>query len=258
MPVGVTGEVYVAGTGPVTFSTCVTLQPTRIARYCFDTNGYYAALGVSPAATRKELREAYQRLGGATSPRLTYIIKQLLDPEVRARYDATPLGSVFLDYDVETYLRRKRVKDVVGLRIQGRHEEADALSECDVAGGGEPIEAVVDTAPSVQEDARTRWPWSYYLRACEGGNTDRLAEWQELLTEAFAHDRHQLHIAVGFSGGMELPWGVSTVGHRLVVFLDPSEPPTEVYARAAASRVVEHAAHPEVTNRVTRALEIKR
>lgn len=82
--------IRLVGDGQVAFSTTLDLEPTRVI--IWDTNGYYRSLGVSPYASRAEIRDAYLRLNGHRSHRLTIIVKTLLDRDTRARYDRTPLG----------------------------------------------------------------------------------------------------------------------------------------------------------------------
>ena len=230
------GAVYVLGHGPTAASTCLDLAvPVRLV---WDTNGYYRDLGISPEATRREIREAYQRLNGQESTRLTYIVKQLLDPEIRARYDATPLGSVFFDYEVETLLRDARVQETAALRAQGRVEEAEEIEALDF---GESLDTLVrrvkdDRAQPVQ----SVWSWAYFAKDTFRWDPERLGRWQELLVSALGRAGHRLDLAVGFSGGMGSPWEVTWIGPQVVVFLNVGERPTEALAQQAASRVVQH------------------
>ncbi len=112
----------VVGSGPVAWSTSVVME--RWPTVVYDTNGYYASLGVTPWATRDDLRRAYVSKGGELSPRLTYIMSQLLDPEVRRRYDSTPIGSFYYDDYVETQARIEASDRVSQLLIQGASYEA--------------------------------------------------------------------------------------------------------------------------------------
>lgn len=232
------GSLYVVGHGPTDASTSLDLAIPL--RQVWDANGYYRDLGISPDATRREIREAYQRLNGQESPRLTYIVKQLLDPEVRARYDATPLGSVFLDYEVETMLRLARVQQTAMLRAQGRAEEAEEIEALDF---GESLDTLIrrDKDEPAQPD-QTVWSWSYYLKGTQPPlmGRERLRRWQELLVSALGRTGLRLRLAVGFSGGMGPPWEVTWIGSQVVVFLRDDERPTEALARQAASRVVQH------------------
>lgn len=81
----------------------------RLPRNRSDPHGYYAEIGVSPAATDEEIRAAvrrlYRRLHPDTGPvpdperlqRVKLIAEVLLDPVQRERYNQTPPGKRLLD-----------------------------------------------------------------------------------------------------------------------------------------------------------------
>lgn len=222
---------HLRGHGPATFSTSLGLMiPFRMV---WDVNGYYRELGVPFDATRRQIKEAYQEKCGWASPRLTYILKQLLDPEVRARYDATPLGAVFMDYYVETSLREARARVVSDLRREGLIEVAEMVEEMD-------DDQELDIASSGDENDRSHpevWPWSYYLWESECTDTERLRRWQEHLISALGQRKEIRELSIGFQGESKRPWHVRTVGYRTVVFLNDGVQPTEDLAHEA-SRVI--------------------
>lgn len=228
------GGLYVVGHGPTTASTCTVLDVP--GRFIFDTNRYYADLGVRTDATRRELREAYQAKAGHTSTRLTYVFKQLLDPQIRSRYDATPLGSLFLDDYVMEWLRRLRVQESSALRAAGRVDEAEVL-EADSFGGLLDTEAREDQDEPPTSD-RTMWSWGFYLRRSDCFDVERISQWQELLVSALARGGLHLQLEVGFCGDMALKWDFYRDGDRILVFLNEDEQPTEALAAQVASRVV--------------------
>src|SRR5690348_4532650 len=80
------------GWGPDRWSTSMALVP--VERVCHDVNGYYRELGVDWRATRKELLQAYLAKDGQSDVRLTYVFKQLLNPQVREAYDKSPKGEL--------------------------------------------------------------------------------------------------------------------------------------------------------------------
>lgn len=220
---------------PLEFSTCTALVP--YPEIIWDANGYYRSLGISPGATRREIMEAYVRLGGPGSPRLTHIVSQLLDRDVRMRYDATPIGHLFIDYEVETLMRQAVIDSVTDAIREGRGEATD-----------EPMVVSVKTvldpdSAGVQDDrkrssAGVRSPWGHYRWQARYTGDYRMAEWRGLLA-AVLYERGEIaRIAVGTMGCVELPWSVEKDGDRLIVFLNESEQPTEALARQAASRVV--------------------
>ena len=227
------GALYVVPSGPLSAST--SLELAVVYRHVHDANGYYAALGIRVDATRREIREAYQRLNGQESPRLTYIVKQLLDPEIRRRYDATPLGTFFHDYEIETWIRNALVREVSRLRQQGRVSEAE---EIEAASSGE----LLDTPESGEHDdaspVQPVWGWGYFLRDSLCKDRQVLSQWQQLLVSALGRRGEHVQLAVGFSTGMASGWGVERIGHQILVLLDEGVRPTEALAEAAVSRMV--------------------
>lgn len=230
------GDFYVVGHGPTTASTCTVLD--RPGRFIFDTNRYYADLGVKTDANRRELRKAYQARDGSNSARLTYVLKQLLDPDIRRRYDATPLGSLFLDEYVMSWIRQRRVQESSALRAQGRVAEAEEL-EADSLGGLLDTEAGSDQDDVTHPD-QTMWPWAFYLRRSDCFDVGRISQWQELLVSALARVGVHLQLEVGFCGDMASEWDLYRDGDRILVFLNEGEQPTEALAQQVASRVVQH------------------
>lgn len=222
------------GFGPVTFSTSRELAVRY--RRVWDVNGYYRELGVPPDATRGQIKQAYQRRQGWRSSRLTYIVTQLLDPKVRAKYDASPLGMLFMDDYIEEAIKRRRMAEVVGLRRQGYLDEAELLADLDFD-WGEGETNLSEMPSTVARSDYGDWPWAYYLWGSGCRDTARLKQWQELLIEAFWKEKRRYEIAVGFVG-MNLPYETTIVGFRQVVFLGENEEPTEALARTAVSRVI--------------------
>ncbi len=223
-----------AGYFPPQFSTCVELVPHPLI--IWDSNGYYRELGVSPRASRREIREAYQRLNGQDSVRLTYVVSQLLDDEIRARYDAVPLGSIFRDDDVETWIRKAKAQMVADYRASGEEVPDELLDD------GELLdEMVLDTGTSVDEDVRTdahrrgRWPYGHYVWQSPAEDENRLQIWQGLLSAALCRKGEHREIAVGFHGAIPEPVVSLPVGYRMVVFLHHDEWPTDELAEQAVS-----------------------
>jgi hypothetical protein len=205
----------------------------------YDTNGYYRELGVLLWATRREIRKAYQAKRGWLSDRLTYIVHQLLDVQVRRDYDETPLGSLFLDDYVQDWMRRERVRNVVALLMQGNLEASEVLKNAPLGWESENLSqrprSLFDYDYSSEE-----WPWAYYLWRSDCHDVERLRQWQELLVSVLGERKEHHQLAIGFAGEIESSCEVLTVGYRVCVFLHEDELPTEVLARAAASRVVKH------------------
>lgn len=240
------------GSGPAECSSCTQLSvvPLNI----FDVNGYYRELGVDPRATRKELREAYQAKHGQSSSRLTYIIKQLLDPATRFAYDCTPLGEAFIDRYVEEMVKRK-IKTRVSERMQNLHDlgvdldgvdagslEDDVASEMGFGLKEDTPDETVDADLSEGEDdaSPAKFEYSYYLWKTRSRQdlcpTDLMVKWQRFLVSALAREGVTLRFAVGLHGD-PYRWVEGLVGYRTVFFLSVQEEPTEELAGEVARRV---------------------
>lgn len=204
----------IEGKGPLECSTSVAVE--RWPSIVWDPNGYYRELGVLPQATRRELREAYQALGGQHSQRLTYIMHQLLDPEVRAAYDATPSGSMFLDDYLAEELRRRSAREI-------SHRRGQALARGDIM-SEEPLEVVdwddvigqTDGLPPEQgpgEHHASKPTWGYsYLRIDDARmDSDLARRWQYELVVALGPSRGATNLIVGLHGGVAPDTYVLTV-----------------------------------------------
>lgn len=224
---------------PVTFSTSVALA-NRL-HWSWDTNGYYRELGVPFDATKQQIKWAYRKKRGWRSPRLTYIMKQLLDPQIRALYDATPLGQVFRDAYVEEAIRRATIEYASKLRAAGLADEADHLVEqYEAESPFSEFDSEVDSGEYARQTYRGTddWPWAFYLWQSNCRNTERLKAWQEQLISAFAERKEVRDIAVGYLGSsLNQPLDIRQIGYRLVIFLNEELQPDEALAQTAASRV---------------------
>lgn len=231
-------EPFLYGFGPPTFSTSVSLN--LYYPFIWDVNGYYRELGCSVYATRVEIRKAYQRKKGWRSPRLTYILKQLLNPAIRRAYDLTPLGDAFWDQYVENSVRRAAAKRAAVLRREGRHIEAEAESNYDSPLSEEISEMSPDglDLDGEYDYGSDSWSWSYYLWESECMDTARLSRWQSALIASLGGIHHD--IAVGFVGGTDRSIVVRTVGYRLVAFLSDGAQPSKSLASEAAHQIEIH------------------
>jgi hypothetical protein len=225
---------YAVETGPMEFTSCVGLQ--RWPLIVWDVNAYYAELGIPWMATRSEIREAYQRRHGDTSDRLTYIVKQLLDPEVRDQYDACQPGAVFFDRYIAAYVKNQMLRDHV--IEHGRilnFEEVEDLNTIDLS---KYMNRPFDTVTPEGQNVPSRWRWGFYLWASDDYDTAKLRQWQGLLIEALARKGAVLNLSVGLVGGSLEPMKVEAVGYRVVAFLSDTEQPIPQLAEAAADRVI--------------------
>jgi len=230
------------GWGPDRWSTSTALVP--VERVCHDVNGYYRELGVDWRATRRELMEAYVARDGQSSARLTYIFKQLLNPQVREAYDKMPKGELFLDDYTQDDLKRRA------------HEEASRRSTLGQSVSAEQVlddwgfvtldgEEGVDTVKAVGND-RTRkaagepWRYSYYAWKTENFVQDvsRLQEWQKLLTLAAAQTGSATEMAIGVTSMTRLSDQWFIIEHvndkPVVFFFTDVEPTAEIASEAVA------------------------
>lgn len=243
------------GNGPAECSSCRALSV--LPDIIWDVNGYYRELGVNPRATRRDLRVAYQSRDGQSSPRLTFIMRQLLDPEIRFAYDCTPLGEVFVDDYVADMLNRK-IKDEMSRRMADLAKagvdltgvdpdsmERDVAAEMgfDVVDEDDPDTPpeVIDDGPGSGQDdpdSPAKFEFSYYLwgtRFWGDRPLGRLAEWQRCLVDALAREGVSIRFAVGFHG-MPHRWVEAQIGYRTAFLLNEGEVPTPELAADVAAR----------------------
>ena len=220
------------GYGSPEFSTSHGLElfPSLI----YDTNSYYSQLGVGVRATRKEIRESYQRLDGENSLRLTMIIGVLLNPKRRHRYDLTPLGSLFLDDELIHTIRNEAALRASEARLEGHEFDSDSFQEM--------IDQVLrDTDESEEQSLRSingTYNWSYYLWNTNFSDINRLTQWRTLLAKnIWDLVKTPISLGVGFVSGDE-DFKIHSVGFRLVAFLNEKVPPSDVVAYRAASDIV--------------------
>lgn len=220
------------GYGSPEFSTShgLELYPSII----WDCNAYYAQLGIGVRATRKEIREAYQQLGGSNSTRLTMIVGVLLNPKRRRRYDLTPLGSLFVDDELIEAMRDEACSRASEARSEGEEISGDDLQAM--------IDDRLNDADEVNEESMRSllgtYYWSYYQWNTDCSDTGTLSQWRTLLAKnIWDMVKHPISLGVGFVSGNE-DFKIQIVGYRVVVFLNEKVAPTDVIAYKAASDIV--------------------
>lgn len=243
---------YLIGFGPATFSTSTALAP--LVQWCADANGYYAALGVDWRAGKRELREAYQARGGPDSAYLTYVLKQLLDTELRAIYNSRELGHPLLD---DYVLRSIRVKVRVNadqetmVRITEFERDFFSSGEEDKPGqeADEPgqeadektLQAFLDSKESDVHDGGASpdpgYRYSHYVFRSTAGDRSLLPEWQRLVIESCRRQGIEVSIALGFHGASTDPWLVQRVGYVVVIFFHENRLPDALYADDAVQYI---------------------
>lgn len=213
----------VAKDGPADCSTTMALE--AYPSIVWDANAYYATLGVSPRATKRQIRLAYQLKGGQHSERLTFVMHQLLNAEVRAAYDATPIGTLFFDDVVMDWVRAQAAADLAQAREQAAflnkgEVEVEELKLSDLL--NKPY--LVDRSNIRRHYGKDAWEWSYYQWDSRCDDTGRLRVWRDALVERLwrrrGSGRPGIRLAVGYYTG-PLPWAVARLesGDRIVAFL---------------------------------------
>lgn len=213
--VDVLSEPVLEGTGPVVFSTCTTLVSPPI----FDVNGYYAALGVSPRATKRQLRDAYLRLNGQASARLTHILHQLLDPQIRAEYDRRSFGRPIADdYAVEDFWAIVQ-RLVSPEKIQ---QLSQLVTVEKVAGEDTNPPKFLDKDPSDLQAGvtapMTGYPYSHYQFDSFNARLDYLPQWQRLIIGSCRRLGVETALALGFHHISNHTWILATVEDHQVLF----------------------------------------
>lgn len=226
--------------------SCTTLQAlVKFPEVIWDTNRYYADLGVPYDATRAQIGKAYQRSSG--SRRMTMIVSTLLNPKERRKYDSTPIGEVYADEVVMAAHRARRAREISKMLAECRDEYDRADLEHTIAEVDAKYKHMEQTemqAEALREfnNWRTRrWPWGWYmLRVLDIGEhgTQRLKAWQEMLLDACAREEVVLpSLAVGFVGGSNSV-EVHSLRGDFVVLLNVGIEPTEALAIEVIHRVV--------------------
>lgn len=215
------------GKGPLTWSTSTALVP--VERVCYDVNGYYRELGVHWRASRRELMQAYQVLDGQSSARLTFVFKQLLDPEVRDRYDRMPEGSTFLD-DYTDHELKRRAHRAAGER-SGRGEIVSAEEVLDEWGYLLVDDVELDSVRSIGKDQKRPdepWDYSYYAWKTSSYLPDqhRLRRWQELLSTAASRRGVCPPVIIGTTALSDQPFKLEDVNGSMVIFFSEETTPT--------------------------------
>lgn len=229
------------GDGPDSWSVCRTLACRRPVIH--DVNGYYRELGVRHAATRRELREAYQALDGQTSARLTYVLRQLLDPLVREAYDNSPLGQPFLDDYVVDSVKRAAAREAQKRTAKTGEFTSDeqVLDEWGYVTVGDddhsaPLDTVATTGQDQDQLAPTspRWEYASYAWQTSGylRNEAKLEGWQAALIRAAGERRlTESGVAIGMTQ-MDPATGAYMLddvnGVQVVFFPEDAEPSDEI------------------------------
>lgn len=219
--------------GPMEFTTAKSL--VRWPLIIWDVNGYYASLGISPFATKREIKEAYQRLNGHESERLTYIVKQLLNEDIRRAYDACQPNSKFFDKYEAEYVRQVALDE--HRRAHGRSLDIKEQREQ----GESPLnlEQFLNTEIDLDKGAaetydNKRFRWGFYLWRAGEYDFPKLLAWQRYLCVA-STDTEKL--SIGLMGGADEPTKLIRIGFYRVAFLNINTEPTLQLAQSLLQEI---------------------
>lgn len=240
---------YLVGNGPAECTSCTDVA--LLNEIVWDTNQYYRKLGFGfpYCPTKKELRIAFLDHDGPNNAWLMMAFKNLIDDEIRRRYDGTPLGQFFLDAEWQQCLKQQALREAIR-RHQERGESVEDI---------EPEEVLrewgLQVDPSQEdrygEDSSTSedvklsgsrrsipWQYSYYLWRSSEYDIERLGRWQQLLVSAFAQRKVQRKFSVGYFGKQPHRCLVSTIDGRQVLFLHEDQWPDEELAAHMVTQVL--------------------
>lgn len=237
-------RIFQAATGPTAFSTCVELVPVADLPI-YDVNGYYRELGFDwpyKGITRKDLREAFYAHDGEGDERLTYCLKQLLDKEVRARYDTHPPGWPMDDL-YSWRLVERLAADWASERSSESGEMVSARDYLASLGLRPPDQTESEEGEEVPELVQSFlasvWPYGYYLLHSRRYDDATLSEWQRIIISACANEGLSLQLALGYVGRTERSWAIYNFDNDLVIFLNENQQPTNEVAQEIATELRE-------------------
>lgn len=238
-------EPDLVGSGPLLASTSRVLAlagPT----FAWDPNRYYRDLGIEwpyVNATRRDLTRGFMEAGGQDDHWLMYCLKQLLNPVVRAEYDATPLGKEYLDDIFVQQRKRHEAADEANRRSRdGDYTTVDEILDEQGYVRLTPEEEAemermraLDEATSSGQDGAVGGPWlySYYLWRTTHQDTDLLAQWQAALIRMA--DKDIPAIAVGLMGKQPHRFVIGEADGEVIVYLNRNESVTDELALDAVS-----------------------
>ena len=225
-------HIYRATWGQVDMSTQTALE--RAWDLIWDVNGYYRALGIQwpYKAGRSDLRAAYQERNGQDSEYLTYVIKQLLTPDVRSYYDKLPLGGRLRDkYVIE---QENRLLSVTAKEMSEREGIVTTVDElaADIQREHQERAEIEELKP-----LNNNWEWGYFLLKTRKTEYDELIRWQEYLTRSFASRGLVKVISIGYIGGTSKPFVIKTWEGKTVIFLNDEVTPTMELAETVVSLI---------------------
>lgn len=212
--------------GPLTFP-----MHGHIVKYpsiIWDVNFYYGDLKVRYDATAAQLRDSYITLNGSESVRLTYVLKQLLNPQVRRAYDACQFGSIFFDRYVAEIVRQRMIHESVGIPAQETsHNDKNDKNPFDFTDVMDQ-EIVADLDGVAQDGVRSARSWliGFYQYHTARVDVEKMRIWLKCLCEVMGGQNISLSVGLMGTSGAQDDVYVMWVDGNNVAFLHEDCSPT--------------------------------
>lgn len=193
----------------------------------WDVNGYYRILGIPVDATKIQIRRAFQAKNGHDDWLLTYIVRQLLNPGIRAAYDSSPWGKPFFDDVIERYVKQKLVDESIAALRNGDESWVEPIDLSHLKNQPEP-EDEPDFA-SVAEGVMGA-AWSSYSWETNHHDEESLSEWRRMVGWVLALSGYTGAYSVGWTRGRGVCSALVEVDGVPVFFLTEGNQPSVTLA----------------------------
>lgn len=224
--------------GPLLRNTYTVDIPHRVI---FDVNLFYRRLGVDPHASKLEIRRRHQAVG-LGDPDLTYIVKRLVQDDVRWRYDAMIPGEYMFDKWIERSVLDQVIAEARRAVALGLVDE-DEMDE-NPTDLSELRDQVVDLNDERRKNKRLEYrrplyEWRAHMWQAVP-NIELLQQWQVVLLEALSDHKETVEFAIGLAGEhMECPLPIVEEGPSYpIAYLGDESEPTPEAAQVAVRQLM--------------------
>jgi hypothetical protein len=233
------------------FATEFSTDARLDVRQIWDVNGWYTAMGFSYpflSITVARLRLAYLDQDGPNDERLTWILKALRNPRIRAAYDTLQFGEHYADDPLfQRWLAQQAAREASRQRRAGMDADFDSVMAdwgFDLSDGA-PGSEIDTTSATVDSDGSETpmaggpdrpWPWGYYTWRSDSRDLETLSRWQDLLVAQFARVGDRRRISVGFMGRQPHRATVCEWQQKTILLLHEDVEPTQDLAELMVAR----------------------